>query len=81
MFKMTAHLSYGVQEYVCDTYEDLEELVKLCDLGDRCYVISENAIYVMNSFKQWYKIGGIAMPTITTSSIGMAIIGNMNIGE
>jgi hypothetical protein len=56
VFKMIAHLSYGVQEYVCDSYDDLVDLSKQCDLGDKCYVIDENAIYIMNSAKEWKKI-------------------------
>ena len=51
MFKMTAHLSYGVQEYVCDTIDDLDALAQQCDIGDKCYIISENAMYIINSQK------------------------------
>lgn len=62
MFKMIAHLSYGVQEYVCDSYDDLADLSKICDLGDKCYVIDENAIYIINSEKEWKKISNTMIP-------------------
>lgn len=81
MFKMTAHLSYGVQEYVCDAYEDLEELAKLCDLGDKCYIISENALYMIDSNKQWHKVGYAASSAVSSSTLGIAIIGEMMLGE
>lgn len=80
MFKMIAHLSYGVQEYVCDSYADLAELSKNCDLGDKCYVIDENAIYIMNSAKEWKKIGGTVMPTVGDSTLGVTVLGDIVLG-
>lgn len=70
---------YGINELVCDDIEDLELLPK-CDMGSKCYVIGTNQMYIMNGKSQWILIGGSVVPAVS-SSLGVAVIGEMNIGK
>ena len=58
MYKLIAHDGgsvYGINEYVCDTPEDISNLPP-CDMGSMCLVISTGDLYIMNSKKAWVKI-------------------------
>lgn len=47
---------YGINEYVCDTAEDIVYLPKSCDMGSTCIVIKTAEIYMLNGLKEWVKI-------------------------
>ena len=46
---------YGVNEYVCDTIEDLASLPP-CGMGSTAIVISTSEVYMRNGKGEWVKI-------------------------
>ena len=56
MIKLTAsngEVLYGVNEYVCDTPEDIVDLPLNCSMGSTALVISTGQIYMRNSEGEW----------------------------
>lgn len=47
--------SYGINEYVVDTPEDIESLPR-CDMGSIAFVISTATVYMKNSEGNWVEI-------------------------
>lgn len=44
--------TYGIKEYVVDTFAELNNLLD-GNMGDTAYVIDEKQTYILNSEKQW----------------------------
>ncbi len=44
--------SYGIKEFVVDTYEDIKTLPE-CDMGSAVLVLSESNVYMKNSEGSW----------------------------
>ena len=58
MFKLTAsngEVQYDVNEYACDTPEDLKDLPS-CSMGSVAIVISTAELFMLNSKKEWVKL-------------------------
>lgn len=59
MYAVTSHdgdVQYGVNEYVCDTVDDLI-LLPLCAMGSTAIVLEESvAVYMKNSRGEWVKL-------------------------
>ena len=59
MIKLTSsngEIQYDVNEYVCDTPEDVAKLPKNCSMGGSAIVISTGDVYMLNSQKEWVKV-------------------------
>lgn len=80
IISFSGDIVYGIVEMVCDSVEDISSL-PACAMGSRCYVIDSGEMYIMNGRKEWVPISGNAVPVVASSSLGVAIIGNMNLGE
>ena len=48
-------VSYGINEYVCDTVDDLVSLPK-CSMGSMALIISTSEVYMKNSSGEWVKL-------------------------
>ena len=48
-------VSYGINEYVCDTVDDLISLPK-CSMGSMALIISTSEVYMKNSSGEWVKL-------------------------
>lgn len=49
--------TYGIQEFVCDTLEDIKDLPQNgAAPGSAAIVISTGAIYMMNSEGEWVEV-------------------------
>lgn len=48
-------VSYGINEYVCDTADDLVGLPK-CSMGSTALIISTSEVYMKNSSGEWVKL-------------------------
>ena len=46
---------YGVNEYVCDTPDDLVTLPR-CAMGSIAIIISDSTVYMKNSKGEWVKL-------------------------
>ena len=62
MYTIIKHLPNGIKEYVCDSVNDLNPDSDLSTIevfysavGSRCYCISNDQTYILNSNKQWTK--------------------------
>lgn len=58
MYAVRAHdgdVEYGVNEYVCDTVEDLESLPR-CKMGSTVLVLETSDVYVKDGNGDWRKI-------------------------
>lgn len=59
MYAVTAHdgdVQYGVNEYVCDTVDDLI-LLPRCAMGSTAIVLEKPAaVYIKNSQDEWVKL-------------------------
>ena len=58
MYAVTAHdgdVQYGVNEYVCDTVDDLAYLPR-CNMGSTAVVIATAEVYMKNSQGEWVKL-------------------------
>ena len=59
MYTVIAHdgdVQYGVNEYVCDTVDDLL-LIPRCAMGSTAIVLDEPAaVYMKNSRDEWVKL-------------------------
>jgi hypothetical protein len=58
MYSVIAHdgdVQYGVNEYVCDTTEDLTHLPR-CGMGSTALVIATGEVYMKNSYGEWVKL-------------------------
>lgn len=55
--KRDQDVSYGVNEYVCDTLADLDSLPK-CEPGSSAIVLEEGqvSVYMKNTLGKWVKI-------------------------
>ena len=56
LISSNGNIQYNVNEYVCDTLEELENLPKNCAMGSTCIVISTSELYMMNGEKKWVKL-------------------------
>ena len=48
--------SYGVQDYVCDTADDLTDLPTDVPAGSTAFVIATSKAYMLNSSGEWKEI-------------------------
>ena len=48
--------AYGVNEYVCDTTEDVKKLPTGCAPGSTAYDIETGDVYILNGLKKWVKM-------------------------
>jgi hypothetical protein len=48
-------VEYGINEYTCDTEEDLKNLPK-CGMGSSALVINTGEVYVKGGDAEWHKI-------------------------
>ena len=48
-------VSYGINEYVCDTFDDLANLPK-CAMGSTALIITTSEVYMKNSSGEWVKL-------------------------
>ena len=58
MYKVTqldGDVQYGVNEYVCDTANDLATLPR-CSMGSVAIIISTGEVYMKNSQNEWVKL-------------------------
>lgn len=55
LIAQSGHIAYGIKEYVCDTYADLNTLPIDGKAGSHAYVIDTGNGYVLNSKGQWKK--------------------------
>ena len=58
MYAVRAHdgdIEYGVNEYVCDTTDDLESLPR-CKMGSTVLVLKDSSVYVKDGNGDWRKI-------------------------
>ena len=58
MYAVTAHdgdVQYGVNEYVCDTVDDLAKLPR-CSMGSTVIVIATAEVYMKNGQNEWVKL-------------------------
>lgn len=58
MYAVTAHdgdVQYGVNEYVCDTVDDLI-LLTHCAAGSTAVVLDPVGVYMKNSQGEWVKL-------------------------
>ena len=92
MYKLIAQSgqkAYGLRTLACDTVEDLVALNEFCEFGDVCIVLDTSDLFMMNSLREWKKISfstdadGDLDPEISTtiSTLGIAVMGNMILGE
>lgn len=49
-------VSYNVNEYICDTADDIKDLPTGCSVGSTAFVITTKDVYMLNSSKEWVKI-------------------------
>lgn len=52
LIKQNGQTSYGIIEYIVDTFVELNNLFD-GNMGDTAYVIDEKQTYILNSEKQW----------------------------
>ena len=45
----SGHTTYGLQEFVCDIPEDLDDLPIDAKMGSTAFVISTSSLYMINS--------------------------------
>ena len=58
MYTVRAHdgdVEYGINEYVCDTEEELKELPR-CKMGSAALVLENSTIYVKDGNGDWRPI-------------------------
>lgn len=58
MYAVRAHdgdVEYGINEYVCDTEEELKELPR-CKMGSVALVLENSAVYVKDGNGDWRKL-------------------------
>jgi hypothetical protein len=48
-------VSYGINEYVCDSTDDLINLPK-CSMGSTALIITTSEVYMKNSSGEWVKL-------------------------
>lgn len=48
--------TYGVNDYVIDTPDDIQNLPRHCEMGSSAIVISTGEVYMKNSAGEWVKI-------------------------
>ena len=59
MIKLTianGDIQYDVNEYVCDSPEDIPNLPHLCAMGSTAIIISTAELYMKNSAGEWVKL-------------------------
>lgn len=59
MFKLTAsngEVQYDVNEYACDTPEDIAKLPTNCSMGSYAIVISTGDVYMLNGKREWVTV-------------------------
>lgn len=54
--KQSGHTTYGLQEFVCDTPEDLDNLPIDAKIGSTAFIISTSQIYMINSKGEWKEV-------------------------
>ena len=54
--RQSGHKTYGLQEFVCDTPEDLDDLPVDAKMGSTAFVISTSSLYMINSQGEWVEI-------------------------
>ena len=52
-------VAYGVQDFVLDTYEDLQNLKADCAPGSTAFIIATSEKYMLNSHKVWVQISSM----------------------
>lgn len=52
----SGHTTYGLQEFVCDTIEDLDNLPIDAKIGSTAFIISTSSLYMINSQGEWVEI-------------------------
>ena len=58
MYTVRAHdgdIEYGINEYVCDTIDDLQDLPR-CKMGSVALVLEDSSLYVKDGNGDWRKI-------------------------
>ena len=62
MYRLFSHegeVNYRIKEWVCDTIEDLDSLLKQDSsmaMGSTAFVISTSDIYMLDSDRKWVKV-------------------------
>lgn len=59
MIKLTSSngdKAHNINEYVCDTVEDLKNVPTYCGMGSTCIVIATSEIYMLNGLREWVKL-------------------------
>lgn len=78
-------MTYDTNIYVCDNTSDLYQIYGY-HFGDMCYVIHENATFIVDGAGKWIKMNAnsstVAPGTAPTSSVfGEGIMGDLIFGE
>lgn len=47
---------YGINEYICDTADDITNLPIDCASGSTAYIIDTGDVYILNGSKEWVKM-------------------------
>ena len=58
IIKQNDNNSYGLNQYVCDTEEDVQNLPTNIKIHSIALVINSGRIYILNGEKKWVKFGG-----------------------
>lgn len=53
LISSNGEVQYDVNEYVCDTLDDIAKLPKNCAMGSFAIVISTGDVFILNSNKEW----------------------------
>lgn len=56
ILKQSGDTNYDINEYICDTTEDLELLPPKAAMGSTAIVLQPVGVYIKNSEEQWVKI-------------------------
>ena len=53
---------YGIQKYIVDTEEDMEDLPNHARAGSTAFVIETSTTYILNHNKEWKEIKNSSVP-------------------
>ena len=52
----SGNIQYDINEYVCDSTEDIPNLPSHCAMGSTAIIISTSEVYMKNSNGEWVKL-------------------------
>lgn len=52
----SGNIQYDINEYVCDSQEDIPNLPNHCAMGSTAIIISTSEVYMKNSNGEWVKL-------------------------